>query len=491
VLGGVGHTGAVVGDPHLDPVLVPRRGGQGDRARVAQRVDRVVEQVGPDLVELGAVHADARECRVIAALDRDLRVLELVMEDRQRGFEPLVDVDLLQVGLVHVGVSLDRAHEARHLVRGVAQVVGQRARAERGCDPAHRRIERGAGVARDRLEPLLVEARGGERLGQLPRAAHAVPLEQLAHRVLRVGHGERVRRLRRRAAAHRVALQVHEPLGVLTRDARLDELPDRPAEHLERLAERRGAAARRGRRVVELVREARRHLAQRGQLLALHGRRLEARVDGLEGAHHALEGRPGVDQQAAEVPGLDGGHAAALGGADGQEGGIAGERKDRAEEGRRPVGVVALLAPVTHQIAVQRAREQEPERGRGLAEPHDGIARLEPLVPGRRRPALDLSVFDAVEEVDSAQLRGRDGHVSAKYWWMNCTLIEPSPTALATRLIERWRTSPATNTPGSVVSSRKGSRSSGQRLPAAAAASGPASTKPRGSRVTRSPTQSV
>ena len=46
---------------------------------------------------------------------------------------------------------------------------------------------------------------------------------------------------------------------------------------------------------------------------------------------------------------------------------------------------------------------------------------------------------------------------------MNCTLIEPSPTALATRLIERWRTSPATNTPGSVVSSRNGSRSSGQR----------------------------
>ena len=46
---------------------------------------------------------------------------------------------------------------------------------------------------------------------------------------------------------------------------------------------------------------------------------------------------------------------------------------------------------------------------------------------------------------------------------MNWTLIEPSPTALATRLIERWRTSPATNTPGSVVSSRNGSRSSGQR----------------------------
>ena len=42
------------------------------------------------------------------------------------------------------------------------------------------------------------------------------------------------------------------------------------------------------------------------------------------------------------------------------------------------------------------------------------------------------------------------------------TAIEPSPTALATRLIERARTSPATNTPGTLVSSRYGSRLSGQ-----------------------------
>ena len=45
---------------------------------------------------------------------------------------------------------------------------------------------------------------------------------------------------------------------------------------------------------------------------------------------------------------------------------------------------------------------------------------------------------------------------------MSETAIEPSPTALATRLIERARTSPATNTPGTVVSSRYGSRFSGQ-----------------------------
>ena len=40
--------------------------------------------------------------------------------------------------------------------------------------------------------------------------------------------------------------------------------------------------------------------------------------------------------------------------------------------------------------------------------------------------------------------------------------IEPSPTAEATRFIEPWRTSPAAKTPGMLVSSENGLRSSGQ-----------------------------
>ncbi len=36
--------------------------------------------------------------------------------------------------------------------------------------------------------------------------------------------------------------------------------------------------------------------------------------------------------------------------------------------------------------------------------------------------------------------------------------IDPSPTAEATRLMEPWRTSPATKIPGTLVSSKKGSR---------------------------------
>ena len=67
-------------------------------------------------------------------------------------------------------------------------------------------------------------------------------------------------------------------------------------------------------------------------------------------------------------------------------------------------------------------------------------------------------VVQVVEEVDRPQLaerqRGGPAHASARYWWISETAIEPSPTALATRLKERARTSPATSTPGTVVSSR-------------------------------------
>src|SRR5215213_2096665 len=101
------------------------------------------------------------------------------------------------------------------------------------------------------------------------------------------------------------------------------------------------------------------------------------------------------------------------------------------------------------------------------------------LLLQRVEPQPQLLLRNVVEEVDRFELRERDGHWSARYWWMNWTLIEPSPTALATRLIDRWRTSPATNTPGRVVSSRNGSRSSGHRWLSEAVTSGPASTNPR------------
>src|SRR5215203_3934457 len=80
-----------------------------------------------------------------------------------------------------------------------------------------------------------------------------------------------------------------------------------------------------------------------------------------------------------------------------------------------------------------------------------------------------------------------------RYWWTNCTAIEPSPTADATRLTDRWRTSPAAKMPGTLVSRKKGSRSRchpfGRRPPRTRLR--PVRMKPCGSLATASITQSV
>ena len=65
---------------------------------------------------------------------------------------------------------------------------------------------------------------------------------------------------------------------------------------------------------------------------------------------------------------------------------------------------------------------------------------------------VEERVVDAREQVELAQELAHPG--TARYSWTKCTAIEPSPTADATRFIDSLRTSPATNTPGMLVSSR-------------------------------------
>ena len=78
----------------------------------------------------------------------------------------------------------------------------------------------------------------------------------------------------------------------------------------------------------------------------------------------------------------------------------------------------------------------------------------------------ELLVAEAGQDRDLAQAVGGHRAPTARpprYWCTSWTAIDPSPTADATRLIDWSRTSPATNTPGRLVSSEKGSRSSRQR----------------------------
>lgn len=98
---------SVVGDLHLGAVSV-QPGAQGDRALLTERIDRVVDQVGPDLVELGPARDQRRQGGVVITCDRDLGVLELVSEDRDRRLQALVHIDL-DLGMRWSAISIATA----------------------------------------------------------------------------------------------------------------------------------------------------------------------------------------------------------------------------------------------------------------------------------------------------------------------------------------------------------------------------------------------
>jgi hypothetical protein len=115
-----------------------------------------------------------------------------------------------------------------------------------------------------------------------------------------------------------------------------------------------------------------------------------------------------------------------------------------------------LDSSIRHEQGLDRALEHEVQAGRFVSLLGYDLASAEHPDLRDGRPARELLVVELVEQVNGSEVCDGDGcgaHVLARYSWMSDTAIDPSPTALATRLIERARTSPATNTPGTLVSS--------------------------------------
>ena len=262
-------------------VAVAARGDR-DRAALAERVDRVVEQVRPHLVELGAAHGQLGQRAVVVAHDLDLGVLELVAEHRERRLQALVQVDLDELAAVHVGVGLDRADEARHRARRLLQLGGEAARrsASRRPSAARRRSPgrrpRRPGRATPRRRPAAASGSARRHGSATPSSSRRV--EQL---VLGVGRVERVERASRASArASASLLQLDEPLGL----ARARPRTRRSAPIVELITSSASAscaagAPRRGGGVVQLVREPGRHRAERRQPLAVL-------LDAGDAAHH-------------------------------------------------------------------------------------------------------------------------------------------------------------------------------------------------------------
>ena len=141
--------------------------GHLDAAGLGHRIERVVDQVRPDLVELADEAADARQAGLHVARRRSI--------DFVRAFDlstatvlPRLDVEVHRLGhrrLVHVRESLDRRDQAGDAHRGFLNLRGDPAHRASGRRPAEDRVERGAAHrAGDPIER--VERHGG--FGQRP-----------------------------------------------------------------------------------------------------------------------------------------------------------------------------------------------------------------------------------------------------------------------------------------------------------------------------------
>src|SRR5215216_3488621 len=157
----------VVGDLDAGPIALARRPNP-EGAPAAHSVDGVVDQVGPDLVQLTPMGADLRQATVVLAVDRD-GVLELVAEDRDGVLEAIVQVDLLLGSPIHEGVLLHRPNELGDAGRALLDLVDQDRHRERRLEPDHGVPERSRVEPRCQTDQLArVQAGPYQRLGEVP-----------------------------------------------------------------------------------------------------------------------------------------------------------------------------------------------------------------------------------------------------------------------------------------------------------------------------------
>src|SRR5579863_3591607 len=111
------YPGAIISNLYQHAVQFPRS-PQPNLAFTLHGFDRVVDKVGPDLIEFAAVGADSWQALVVLAHDGDPG-LEPVTENRQSAFKSLVEIDLLHGGAIHVRIFFDGPHQLRNAASAV------------------------------------------------------------------------------------------------------------------------------------------------------------------------------------------------------------------------------------------------------------------------------------------------------------------------------------------------------------------------------------
>ena len=292
-----GNARTVIAD--LDHDASPSRAGaDGEDATPLHRIDRVVDQVGPHLIELATVRIDTGEVLVVIALHADT-LLPFVTQDRQGVVETFMHVDLLDRSLVQIAIALDRLDDLGDRTRGRLRVGQQGTRFERG---RQERRGRYAIVGRKSLKhrPRRVgaETRIGEHRRELPRVIDAQRLQRVANRLLPLPVLVVIEGVcRRRRMSVRRGRSFGTPIGAVGQllqrierfglRARRRECDQRSGRGIERLSKLADGSRHRRRGIVQFVGQACGHGAERGKLPVL----LQRGLCGSESTCHGLDDR--------------------------------------------------------------------------------------------------------------------------------------------------------------------------------------------------------
>ncbi len=253
--------------------LGPR--ADADAAVLWDGVDGVVEQIGPDLVEAGAVGMEERKVGGEVFFEDDLLFAKFVAEDDERGVDAVVDVDGLVLALALVGVGFDRLDEVGDAADALFDGADQLHAGDERVEPAQGVGEGFAGE----LDPGALELRGVEADGDqcrshLPGVVEVCGLHPFGEGFFGVALFERVHD-EGLLEGECVLLEVEHALLLFGGHGGFAELCGELVHAHEVFAELRGGAASGCSGVVELVHQACGESAERGHLLLLDGDALE------------------------------------------------------------------------------------------------------------------------------------------------------------------------------------------------------------------------
>ncbi len=104
------------------------------------RVNCVVQNIGPDLIERIAEDAHGGQLVIVGPLEGD--VAHPVSKDYQRVLQPLMNIDDLFRTPIHIRIPFNRTHQLRNAMTAPSDDIGGLARRECSGKPVQRVYQR-------------------------------------------------------------------------------------------------------------------------------------------------------------------------------------------------------------------------------------------------------------------------------------------------------------------------------------------------------------